>query len=221
VNPTQSAEFTIKKNPTLGGDFFIVWFGTIGANQTSVTFHRPIGKTRLGKDVWVATPSSELGFLCERQTSQEVAAWQRRLAQYIRAQVLASQMGRKLDNSNPPKEVWNIQGAPECAPQIKLFQQYAVAAGKTQADWLDYAPQEVKTAEGQFKTALNNAQALQAAFEADNPEPAFETKGGPAGDRPQVAVTYLTGMNKARAFDQVRKRVMGVESQSDSEAEED
>jgi hypothetical protein len=48
-------------------DYVIIWIGSPGMIPSQVIIHRPIGKTLLGEDVWVASDSSDVALLLTRK----------------------------------------------------------------------------------------------------------------------------------------------------------
>jgi CTP:molybdopterin cytidylyltransferase MocA len=154
----------------------------------------------------VATPTAEIPLLLSRRSSEELNRWERLRSAAIRAAVLASGTGRKMSTGEHPKEVFVVDGSPECGPTIQMAMTAAKAAGKPESAWLDHVAPAVRNAEQLFKEALKS-QGPPAAWLADYPRPTHETRGGPLGDRPQVAVEYLDGATLARAKDLILARL--------------
>jgi hypothetical protein len=87
----------------------------------------------------------------------------------------------------------------------------ATAAGADSSAWLNYADRAVQTAERSFKEAMRT-HGIPDDWIADNPRPAFETKGGALGDVPQKAVEYLNGLSLASARDKVTRVAIGLDN---------
>jgi hypothetical protein len=210
IGPTRINESAWVNDPLIKEDSFVAWVGGPGAAPMQVTFHRPIGSTDLdGKKDWVATPTSELALLATRRSSEETARWERAAAAAIRQQVLNAREGRKKEGAqDSEKEFWAFEGSPECGPTIKTAMANAKAAGKAESAWTDFVSNEIKVAEATFKSACK-ATDRWSAYEAGNPKPDFETRGGPLNDRPQRAVPYLFGLSLAAARDRVTAVLYG------------
>jgi hypothetical protein len=195
------------KESALMGDSFVFWLGSpTGAQQW--TFHRPVGVTQLDAKDWVATPTSELTYLLSRRSSEELAAWERQANLAKRKEVLASKVGRQVDDTTQT-EVWVGVGLPAIGPTIKRCQELAKAATGKESEWLSHASPAVQVAETAFKEALGN-QGTPDAWLGVNPKPSFETRGGPLGDRSQSAVTYLKGLSASSAKDTVLRQALGL-----------
>jgi len=166
----------------------------------------------------VITPTVEIPLLLARRSSEDLNRWERLKSAAIRAAVLASGTGRRMSTGTPPKEVFAVENGPECGPTIQMAITAAKAAGKPESAWLDYAVPAVRNAEQLFKEALKS-QGPPEAWIAGNPRPAHETRGGPLGDRRQVAVKYLDGTTLARAKDLVLARLFDILPQEDTEEE--
>jgi hypothetical protein len=223
MGPTRLLETDWVKEGVLKEDAFVFWVGAGKAGDQQWTVHRPVGETSLPDGSWVMTPSRDLGFLLARRESEELSAWRRRSELAKRQVVLRARTGRKLNEANPPQEEWSFAGAPAIQPTIRTCQAAAKAAGKPESAWLDYADNAVQVAERSFKEALRT-QAIPDAWIALNARPEHETMGGPLGDQPQQAVSYLDGLSFNAARDKVVRVVLGLdasieEEESDEEEE--
>jgi len=209
IGPTRELEPDWVNESGLLGDTFVVWVGCGKTAPVQVTFHRPIGHTGLSDRAWVATPTAEVGLLLERKSSEELSRWERERSTAIRADTLASGIGRKLVKVGQDSiEAWSFSGAPHCGPTVKAAMASAKAAGKAEAEWIHFVSDDIKAAEADFKKDLKDEKRLKA-YEAAHPKPTYETRGGPLGDRPQKAVDYLHGLSLAAARDKVTAVMFG------------
>jgi len=219
VGPTRVLDAKWAEEQTLRGQSFVIWLGSAQGIPQQVTFHRPIGVTPLRTDQWVATPTAEIPLLLSRRSSEDLNRWERLKSAAQRAAVLASGTGRKMSTGEHPKEVFVVDGDPDCGATIQMAMAAAKAAGKPESAWLDYAVPAVRNAEQLFKAALKSQEPSQQ-WLAGNPRPTHETRGGPLGDRPQVAVEYLDGSTLARAKDLVLTRLFSSPPTEEEEEEE-
>jgi len=208
IGPTRVLGDTGWVNDPLLREGFVVLLGSATGPQ-QVTFHRPLGETPLAKTDWVATPSSEIPFLLARRKNEALSRWEREKEQAVRAAVLASRSGRKLNDATPPIEVWTFDGAPPIGVTIAAGMAAAKAAGRPESEWVNHTTEAVRAAELAFKQALK-VTSLHAQWEVDHPRPAHVTRGGPLGDREQVAVAYLVNCTSSAALDKVQRRVYGL-----------
>lgn len=210
IGPGRALEHDWVDESVLKGQSFVVWLGSGKSGARQVTIHRPIGGTSLDKTTtWVATPSDEIHYLLARLKSEALSRWERERDVAVRSAVLLAGTGRRMNQATPPQEVWAFNGSPPIGPTIQAAMAAAKAAGGKESEWVNHATEAVRAAELQFKQALRNAEPAQA-WLADHPQPRHETRGGPLGDRPQSAVSYLTGRSLAAAQDLVLNRIFGV-----------
>jgi hypothetical protein len=106
-------------------------------------------------------------------------------------------------------EHWAYDGSPPCGAHIKTLQDLCKAQGRPDSEWLELAAEPIKLAERQFKEAVANSRE-RATYIAGHPAPQFETMGGPAGDRRQVEVVFLRGLNLAAARDKLAAVMFGA-----------
>jgi len=205
IGPVRILDADWSEDSTLKGESFVVWLGGGKTAPQQFTFHRPIGETKLEGNQWVATPTGEIGLLLERKKSEDLARWERRKDQAIRASVLAKGLGRKMDSDH---EVWVHKDAPPIGPTVQAAMAAAKAAKAKESEWVNHADQAVRASELQFREALRNAKP-SAEWLGANPKPSFETRGGPLMDRPQVALVHLGGLSLAAAKDKVLGQLFG------------
>jgi len=172
----------------------------------------------LEPDEWVMTPTSEMGLLLERRSSEAVARYEREMAVAIKQQVLAAAIGREI-RGDPGVEHWSFNGSPPCGAHIQALQATCRAQNRRDSEWLEIASREIKLAEGRFKEALRSAE-RRSEYERGHARPSFETRGGPSGDRSQVGVAYLKGTSLAAARDRVTVRLFGLSGDSDEEVDD-
>jgi hypothetical protein len=210
IGPVHPAELSYKDDSSLKGKAFVVGVWAGEGLMRQVTFHRPIGVTPLSatRD-WVATPSEEVGLLLERKSSEATARYDRAYAAARRVAVLAARTGRRTRDDASNTEEWSFEGSPPCGAHIKTLQELCKAEKKPDSQWLEKASEPIKLAERQFKQAMADTVAREA-YERDHQVPAFETRGGPAGERPQIAVAYLRDKSFAAARDTVMGRLLGL-----------
>jgi len=214
IGPARLLEAEWVKDSLLRENCFVIWLGSGNAGAQQWTVHHPIGETALDDTAWVMTPARDLGFLLNRRDSEELGAWKRRSELAKRQEVLRSRRGRSLEGQT---EVWAFDGAPAIQPTIRTCMAAAKAANAQESAWLDYADAPVQVAERTFKEALRT-QAIPDGWVAVNPRPHHETRGGPLGDQPQVAVPYLEDHSFNAAKDKVLRVILGIESNgSDTE----
>lgn len=216
IGPNRLLEPEWVKDNVLKDKVFVLWLGSGQTGTQQWTFHHPIGHTDMDDTEWVATPSRDIDYLLQRRESESLASWKRKAELAKRQQVLRSRTGRGLDASG--QEVWTFENAPEIHPVIHTCITAAKAAGAKESAWLDYADSAVRTAEQQFKEALRK-QEIPEAWLKENPQPSYETMGGPLGDQPQKAVPYLKGLSLSAARDKVTMTAIGYESDSNSDDE--
>lgn len=209
IGPIRKLEADWAEESSLKGKTFAVWVGSGEAGSRQYTFHPPIGHTELKGSQWVATPTDEVHYLLEARTSEAIARWEREMAFAQRAIVLAAGTGRKLISADPHLEGWSFDGAPPIAATIKIAQAAAKAAGKPDSEWVNHTEPAVRAAELQFKEALRKAK-LPVTWYEEHPRPKYETKGGPARDRPQLAIGYLDNLSLGAAKDAVLSRMLGL-----------
>jgi hypothetical protein len=198
------------EDSVLKGQSFCVWVGAGKAAPRQYTFHRPIGETPLDVNQWVATPTDEVSLLLERRKGEAQIRYERERAAAIRAAILAAGTGRRVDPANPQNEVWSFDGAPPIAVTIRAAETAAEAAGRPKSEWVNHTDAAVRAAELQFKQALRNG-VPPPDWLAEHPPPAYETRGGPLGDRPQLAVPYLNGLSLSSARDAVLRRMLSFD----------
>jgi hypothetical protein len=209
IGPTKSANLDYVDDSTLKGKSFVAWVAAANGLPRQVTFHRPIGVTRLSEQEWVCTPTSEVGLLLERKSSEAVSRWEREMALAIKQETLAARTGRRMSEGPTPHEEWAFDGSPACGAHIKVLQDACRANKRNEAEWLQTASPEIQLAEARWKQALRADEARQRYIAAGHPRPAYETRGGPAGDRPQLRVEYLSTLSLSAAKDKVLARIMG------------
>jgi len=207
IGPARVLNATWSEDSTLKGESFVLWLGGGKSAPQQFTFHRPIGVTKLEANQWVATPTGELGLLLERKKSEDLARWERRGEQAIQAAVLAKATGRKLapDGKTP---IWVHKDAPPIGATVQAAMAAAKAAGAKESEWVNHCDQAVRASELAYREALRT-ESLPKEWLGENPKPSFETRGGPLGDRPQVALAHLSGMSLAAAKDKVLRSLFG------------
>jgi len=213
IGPSRMIETTWAEEAALKGQSFVIWLGGAQGLPQQITIHRPIGVTTLDKlKSWVATPSSDVGILLQRQTSEELARHERAALLHIREAILREGIGRRVEAQGSTKvEYWLTKAGPlQCGPAIEKAMALAKASqGKSEANWIEFVPDEVRALEVEFKTAMKSAERLQA-YEKEFKRPHFETRGGPIGDRPQKEVEYLKGLSLQAARDRVTSVIFGT-----------
>lgn len=219
IGPSRVLDADWAEDSFLKGNSFVVWVGGGQTAPRQYTFHRPIGETRLDGNSWVATPTEELRYLLERRNSEELSRWMRERSQAVRAVVLASKLGRELNTATPPQEVWTFDGAPSIKETIAAAMAAAKAAGKVESEWVNHTIPAVRASELQFKQALSKTTPA-AQWEADHPRPTFETCGGPLGDRPQIAISYLSGYSISAAKDRVLGKLLSPDEPVEEEEDD-
>uniref|UniRef100_A0AAU7YDF0 Uncharacterized protein n=1 Tax=Exserohilum turcicum narnavirus 1 TaxID=3229034 RepID=A0AAU7YDF0_9VIRU len=197
IGPNRLLEVEWVKDSILKGNCFVLFAGSGQPGDQQWTFHHPIGETPLDARDWVATPTRDISFLLQRRESEALVAWKRQSELAKRHAVLRLQVGRRLAEDGQT-EVWSFQGAPAIQPTIQSCMTAAKAAGANESEWLSYADQAVRVAEQSFKEALRT-QPIPAEWIGANPKPHHETMGGPLGDHPQKAISFLKGYSVAAA----------------------
>lgn len=205
--PSRVLDAEWSEESSLKGQTFVVWVGNGTTASRQYTFHHPIGETPLGEHQWVATPTDEVRYLLERRKSEALSRFEREKATAARAVVLAARMGRRLNQADPPQEEWAFDGAPPIAATIRTAMAAAKAASQPESEWVNHAGPAVRAAELQFKQALHNAVPTDE-WVAEHPRPVHETRGGPLGDRPQLAIGYLGTNGISAAKDLVLNRMI-------------
>jgi hypothetical protein len=175
------------------------------------TFHHPIGVTVLGADEWVVTPTSDIKYLEANKSWPELSAWAGRKQAFAREAIIADgHHGRRRETVGGADVVLWVDVAadiPACSAGIVQYQAAARAAGKKDADWLEFAPLAVQAAEARWKAAQKDARWAQAFAEA---RPVGSTMGGATGNVPQTAVAFLGTAPPAVAYSVVRNRALGL-----------
>jgi len=203
-------------------DAFVVLVGGPGGVR-SITFHRPIGKTDLAADDWVATPTGEVPDLLARADDPDAGKIEEnrtkaRFASAVAAGLLAS--GNGGDYTYPEGKVSRSAILAEARAAAKEASKKE--KGKPSPDSiLGHLPKEVVPQEVALRAHLGSEATVRAAREKF-PDSKYRTLGGPQADRVQTRVIYLTGKNRVQAEDAVYRRICCPDSfSSDEEEEED
>jgi len=115
IGPNRVLDTAWVEDSSLKGKSFVIFVGGGNTADQQITYHKPIGETRLAAGAWVATPTAEIELLLQRRKSELLARYERERSAAIRQSVLEAESGRKLNTAAPPKEVWCIEGTPPCA----------------------------------------------------------------------------------------------------------
>lgn len=222
IGPNRLLETEWVKDSILKGNCFVLFAGSGQSGDQQWTFHHPIGETSLDERDWVATPTRDISFLLQRRESEALVAWKRQAELAKRQETLRLLRGRKVSDDGQT-EVWTFENAPAIQPTIRSCMSAAKAAGANESEWLSYADQAVRVAEQSFKESLRT-QGIPATWIRGNPKPKHETMGGPLGDHPQKAISFLKGKSVAAAKDKVIRVAIGLDQtdeSSDSESEDE
>jgi len=179
-----------------------------GPDRTkSVSFHRPIGKTDLDGDAWVATPTGEVpDLVARRDDPDEAAVRENRESHRFEAAIAAGYIIRDEDG-----EVTYPSG--EDRQDVLATARAAAKAAAKKADtkpapmaYLAHLSAERRAEEDALRQFLQSKAVMRAA-ENKFPDSTYRTKSGPLADRVQKAQVYLSGKTRAQAEDAVVKRL--------------
>jgi len=193
-------DLVVRASPGVPGGAVVVCVG--GSNGvTSITYHHPIGATTLQSDEWVATPSEEVARLLLRSKdprgSSIAAGYEthRLEAAVANSPALLVKKGGKYylpGEQNVPRV--EVLAAASAAAKAKLQAGRNPSKEQVSAE----LPGAVGTEENSLRDFLDRESVKEAA-RAANPIAAYETKGGPLADQPQVGIPPLKGRPHKRS----------------------
>lgn len=172
-----------------------------------MTYHRPVGKTDLDDDDWVLTPTGEVPELLARSEDPDEAG--------IRAKREAFRMAcaadKKLVSKSADGEVLYPSGESRQSVLAKARAEAKDEAQRRKAKVLPNAhlaflSAERKKEEDALRAFLSSESTIRAA-EKKFPDSQYRTMSGPLADRPQKAVSYLSGKTRPQAEDAVIQRL--------------
>jgi vacuolar-type H+-ATPase subunit H len=185
--------------------FVVVIATSNGAVQ--MTFHHPIGSTKLGEEEWVATESSQVHYLFKRAENPGKKSTEVARQKWQQARAVESKLLEVAEN-----EVYFF-GQQALGSRRELTKKARSAAkddGKTSPEsYVSYLPDNIRELETNLLAQLRNKEVI-AECERLNPLPPHETVGGLHENQPQQPVDYLKGMSIDEARNTVINRVLGT-----------
>jgi hypothetical protein len=205
VSPIAGGNFDYSGDPRLKESFVVVLSSS--DRTKSITFHHPIGKTDLGSDMWVATPTGEVpDLVARRDDPDEATIREKRETHRFEAAITAGYISRDEDG-----EVLYPSGE-DRQDALTAARAAAKAAAKKAGNkpapmaYLAHLSAERRAEEDALRQYLQSKAVVRAA-EKDFPDSTYRTKSGPLADRVQKAQAYLTGKTRAQAEDAVIQRL--------------
>lgn len=190
-----------------GGAFPVV----IGGPQAiSITFHHPIGVTPHKGDDWIATPTEDVALLLARAKNPGQQGTDRGYETFrLEAAVTAGLLVKQGSKYFLPGDLLDSR-------EDRLEAAKAVAKGRlaqgqnpSRDQILAELTEELRTKENVVLAFIGEEDLRKRARDA-NPLPAYETRGGPLADRPQVPLPWLKGKAEQQARDLVIARLCAI-----------
>jgi len=210
VSPVTGANFGYSNDPRLGETFVVVIAGPSGSK--SITYHHPIGKTNLGDDDWVATPTGEVPDLVARREDPGEPSIRSKREEYRFAAAVAAGLITKdaatgeyhYPNSGKDRQA-TLRAARAAAKE-------AAQRGKRKLDPTEYLrqiPLDLKLEEDAIRAFLASDSIVSASRE-QFPDSGYTTRSGPLQDREQRALGSLKGKTRAQAEDAVVAKIFSL-----------
>lgn len=206
VSPITGGNFDFSVDPRIGESFVVVIAGPSGAK--SITFHHPIGKTKLGGDVWVATPTGEIpDLLARKDDPNESTIRENRETHRFDAAISAGLVVKAAETG-----VIHYPSGVERQPTLAAARAAAKDAAKKAEQkpaslaYLAHLSAERRVEEDAIRAFLASKSVILASEKAF-PDSKYLTKSGPLQDRCQKAQAYLSSMTRAQAEDEVVKQL--------------
>ena len=206
VSPVTGGNFDYSVDPRIGESYVVVIAGPSG-NRT-FTFHHPIGKTDLGSDAWVCTPTSEIPDLVARKDDPNEATIRTNRERHRFDAAISAGLLKKHAETG---EILYPSGE-ERQPTLAAARAAAKEAvkGKGQKPeplaYLAHLSADRRVEEDAIRSFLAAPRTVAASV-VKYPDSDYTTCSGPLQDRKQVALEYLSGMSRAQAEDEVVKQL--------------
>jgi len=206
------AEISFAANPSLKDAVVVVIATPDGVQQ--MTIHRPIGVTALSADDWVVTETSDVPNLLaraehpEQKRVEEARSIERRFLAAVAAQGLTV---RGTGDQRVVEGPGGLDFFAALASARRQAKAQAPAGTEVPADaYKRLLPSdEVRAANEAYLTAIGS-EAVRTQAEGAIPLPAYETRGGPLADRPQVARVNLKGKTRAQVKDALARVIFDI-----------
>lgn len=179
-----------------------------------MTVHRPIGVTQLEDDDWVVSETSDIPNLLARAEHPDAKRIEEQRSTERRFLAAAAATGLVVSGAGTARSVEGPDGSDFFAALAEARRLAKAQAPKGQQPTPDaykrlLISDEMRAANEAYLTAISS-EAVRTQAEGMFPLPAYETRGGPLADRPQVARPSLKGKSRAQVKDALGRAIFNI-----------
>jgi len=167
-----------------------------------------VGVTALDKKDWVVTPTGEIPDLIARRDDPEEATIRANRERHRFEAAISSGLLTKVEETGVIHYPSGVERQSTLAAARAAAKDAAKVAGAKPAPmaYLAHLSAERRVEEDAVRAFLASDAVVSASVE-EFPDSGYLTRSGPLQNRPQRAQTYLTGMTRAQAEDEVVKQL--------------